>query len=166
MSDKLKNLIIRALTGIVFVAIMVTSIINPLRLTCLFLIITGAAMWEYTGLVNKIDGVKVNRFISTVAGAYFFCAVTALQVNMVTGFIVFVPYVLTLIYLFVAELYLQNKNPMHSWAYTMLGQMYIAFPFSMMSVLAFQQKGYGMTTFDYLLPLSIFIFLWANDTGA
>ena len=23
-----------------------------------------------------------------------------------------------------------------------------------------------MTTFDYLLPLSIFIFLWANDTGA
>ena len=114
MSDKLKNLIVRALTGIVFVAIMVTSIINPLRLTCLFLIITGAAMWEYTGLVNKIDGVKVNRFISTVAGAYFFCAVTALQVNMVRGFIVFVPYVLTLIYLFVAELYLQNKNPMHS----------------------------------------------------
>ena len=166
MSDKLKNLIVRALTGIVFVAIMVTSIINPLRLTCLFLIITGAAMWEYTGLVNKIEGVKVNRFISTVAGAYFFCAVTALQVNMVTGFIVFVPYVLTLIYLFVAELYLQNKNPMHSWAYTMLGQMYIAFPFSMMSVLAFQQKGFGMTTFDYLLPLSIFIFLWANDTGA
>ncbi len=46
MSDKLKNLIVRALTGIVFVAIMVTSIINPLRLTCLFLIITGAAMWE------------------------------------------------------------------------------------------------------------------------
>ena len=105
MSDKLKNLIVRALTGIVVVAIMVTSIINPLRLTCLFLIITGAAMWEYTGLVNKIDGVKVNRFISTVAGAYFFCAVTALQVNMVTGFIVFVPYVLTLIYLFVADVH-------------------------------------------------------------
>ena len=48
----------------------------------------------------------------------------------------------------------------------MLGQMYIALPFSMINVLAFQQGEMGQVTFDFLLPLSIFIFLWTNDTGA
>ena len=36
----------------------------------------------------------------------------------------------------------------------------------MINVLAFQQVGPGQITFDFLLPLSIFIFLWTNDTGA
>ena len=84
----------------------------------------------------------------------------------IEGFIVFVPYVLTIIYMFISELYLKNENPVNSWAYTMLGQMYIVLPFSLINVLAFQQVGPGQITFDFLLPLSIFIFLWTNDTGA
>lgn len=47
----------------------------------------------------------------------------------------------------------------------MLSQMYIALPFSMVNVLAFQDTGHGIA-FNSLLPLSIFIFLWTNDTGA
>ena len=48
----------------------------------------------------------------------------------------------------------------------MLGQMYIALPFSMINVLAFQHDNNGNVMADMLLPLSIFIFLWTNDTGA
>ena len=47
----------------------------------------------------------------------------------------------------------------------MFGQMYIALPLSMINVLAFRQAG-NETYFYYLLPLSVFIFLWTNDTGA
>ena len=47
----------------------------------------------------------------------------------------------------------------------MLGQLYIALPFSLINILAFQQNEAGQTTFDFLLPLSVFIFLWTNDTG-
>ena len=48
----------------------------------------------------------------------------------------------------------------------MLGQMYIALPFSMVNVLAFQTTPEGMLTVDVLLPLSVFVLLWTNDTGA
>ena len=166
MSDKQKNLIVRAITGIIFVAVMVLGILHPYSLIGLFAFITGAALWEYTGLVNNIKGVKVNRFISTIAGVYFFLSTAGLRLAPGEGFIVFIPYVLTIMYLFVAELYLKNENPVNSWAYTMLGQLYIALPFSLINILAFQQNEAGQTTFDFLLPLSVFIFLWTNDTGA
>ncbi len=48
----------------------------------------------------------------------------------------------------------------------MLGQMYLALPFSMINILAFQTNERGEIMIDMLLPLSIFIFLWTNDTGA
>ena len=166
MSDKLKNLIIRAVTGVFFVTAMVLGILHPHALIVLFALITGLSIWEYTGLVNNIKGVKVNRFISTIIGVYFFLAVAGLRLTPVEGFVVFVPYILSILYLLISELYLKNENPINSWAYTMLGQMYIAMPFSMINVLAFQQVEPGQVTFDYLLPLSIFIFLWTNDTGA
>ena len=166
MSDKLKNLIIRAVTGVFFVTAMVLGILHPHALIALFALITGLSIWEYTGLVNNIKGVKVNRFISTIIGVYFFLAVAGLRLTPVEGFVVFVPYILSILYLLISELYLKNENPINSWAYTMLGQMYIAMPFSMINVLAFQQVEPGQVTFDYLLPLSIFIFLWTNDTGA
>ena len=166
MSDKLKNLIVRAVTGVFFVTAMVLGILHPHALIALFALITGLSIWEYTGLVNNIKGVKVNRFISTIIGVYFFLAVAGLRLTPVEGFVVFVPYILSILYLLISELYLKNENPINSWAYTMLGQMYIAMPFSMINVLAFQQVQPGQVTFDYLLPLSIFIFLWTNDTGA
>ena len=166
MSDKLKNLIVRAVTGVFFVTVMVLGILHPHALIALFALITGLSIWEYTGLVNNIKGVRVNRFISTIAGVYFFLSVAGLRLTPVEGFVIFVPYILTILYLLVSELYLKNENPINSWAYTMLGQMYIALPFSMINVLAFQQGEMGQATFDFLLPLSIFIFLWTNDTGA
>ncbi len=78
----------------------------------------------------------------------------------------FVPYLLTVVYLLVSELYLKQTNPINNWAYTMLSQMYIALPFSMINVLAFRSTPDGNVTFEWLLPLSLFIFLWTNDTGA
>ncbi|GAB6982286.1 phosphatidate cytidylyltransferase [Prevotella dentasini] len=166
MSDKQKNLITRAITGVLFVAIMVAGFLQPHYMVVLFAIITGMTLWEYTGLVSDIPGVRVNRFISTVAGVYFFVAVAGNRLGFVEGFSIFVPYILTIVYLLVSELYLKNEQPVSNWAYTMLGQMYIALPFSLINVLAFQVSEHGQLTIDMLLPLSIFIFLWTNDTGA
>ncbi|GAA3005990.1 phosphatidate cytidylyltransferase [Prevotella corporis] len=166
MTDKQKNLITRTITGILFVAIMVAGFLSAHYMVVLFATITGMTIWEYTGLISQIEHVSINRFISTVAGVYFFVALAGQRLGFVEGFSVFVPYILTIIYLFIAELYLKNENPIMNWAYTMLGQMYIALPISMINVLAFQRDANGQMTIDMLLPLSIFIFLWTNDTGA
>ena len=166
MTDKQKNFIVRTITGTLFVAIMVAGFLNPRAMVFLFALITGLSMWEYTGLVNGIDDVRVNRFISTVAGVYLFLAVAAWRMGVVANFIIVVPYLLTIVYLFVSGLFTCNKNPVADWAYTMLGQMYVALPLSMINILAFEVDGQWGVSFDPLLPLSIFIFLWTNDSGA
>lgn len=134
----------------------------------LFAIITALSLWEYTGLVNDhCEDVQVNRFISTVAGVYLFVAVAAWRTGIVSNFAIMVPYVLTIVYLLICELYTGTKNAVNTWAYTMLGQMYVAMPLALVNILAFEMAHDGSgARYDMLLPLSIFIFLWTNDTGA
>lgn len=134
----------------------------------LFAIITALSLWEYTGLVNDhCEDVQVNRFISTVAGVYLFVAVAAWRTSIVSNFAIMVPYVLTIVYLLVCELYTGTKNAVNTWAYTMLGQMYVALPLALVNILAFEMAHDGSgARYDMLLPLSVFIFLWTNDTGA
>lgn len=166
MSSRTKNLIVRTITGVLFIAIMVSGFLRPQAMVFLFSLITGLTIWEYCSLVNELKTVTVNRFITTVAGVYFFLAVAGINSGYIQTNGVFVPYLLTIVYLFVSELYTRNENAIHDWAYTMLSQMYIALPFSMINVLAFRQAPDGDIHYYYLLPLSVFIFLWTNDTGA
>lgn len=166
MTEKIQNLITRTITGVLFVAIMVTCFLRPEAMVLLFALITGLSLWEYTGLVNDRENVQVNRFITTVAGVYFFFAMAGYITRLTPTMGVFIPYLLTIVYLFISGLYTKSKDPINDWAYAMLGQMYIALPFSMILVLGFQSMPNGDIAFNSLLPLSVFVFLWTNDTGA
>lgn len=165
----MKNLIVRTITGVIFVAAIVASFLRPEAMVLLFSIVTGLTVWEFTGLVNERPEVTVNRFICTVAAVYFFYAMTYFCSDLYGGAaksVVFIPYLVTVVYLLVAELYAKQKDPINNWAYTMLSQMYIALPFSLLNVLAFTTTPEGRVSFNTLLPLSVFVFLWTNDTGA
>ena len=164
----MNNFIIRTITGILFVAIMVTGIcLRGDAMILLFAIITGLSIWEFCGLVNEhVADTTVNRFIATAAGVYLFLAMAGYCTGIVPPS-AFVPYLLTIIYLFISELYLKQKNPIQDWAYTMLSQMYVALPFSMINVLSFQTDPQtGQIAYHWMLPMSVFVFLWVNDTGA
>lgn len=165
MSEKQKNLIVRTITGVFFVTAVVVSFLNPTAMALLFSIVTGLTLWEFTGIMNTHKGTSVNRFICTVAGVYFYLAMTG-YLSGITPSGVFIPYLLTLLYLLVAELYTKAEDPVANWAYTMMSQLYIALPFSLLNVLAFRPTPDGQTAYSYLLPLSVFVFLWINDTGA
>ena len=165
----MKNLIVRTITGVFFVAALVTCFLRPEAMVLLFALITGLTIWEYCGLVNQREAVTVNRFICTVAGVYFFFAVAYFCSDVYGGgakSMVFIPYLVTIIYLLVTELYSKQPDPINNWAYTMLSQMYIALSFSLINVLAFTSTPDGRVMFNTILPLSVFIFLWTNDTGA
>ena len=96
-------------------AAIVSCFLRPEAMVLLFSIITGLTVWEFTGLVNEREDVTVNRFISTVAGVYFFYAMTYYCSDMYAGIaksVVFIPYLVTIVYLLVAELYLKQKRSM------------------------------------------------------
>lgn len=161
----MNNFIVRTITGVLFVAVLVCSFLRPQAMVMLFALITGLTIWEFTGLVNEREKVTVNRLISTVAGVYFFLAVAGFSSDL-TPSAVFIPYLVSIIYLMVAELYLKQEDPIHDWAYTMMAQLYIALPFSLLNTLAFHLTPQGYVTYDAILPLSVFVFLWINDSGA
>jgi phosphatidate cytidylyltransferase len=160
----MRNFIIRTITAVFFVAAIVSCFLRPEAMIFLFTLVTGLTIWEFTGLVNDRGDVTVNQMISTVAGVFFFLAMAG-YCSGITSASVFIPYLVTLIYLMVAELYLKQEDPVNDWAYTMMSQLYIALPFSLLNVLAFQSDADGVH-FVWSIPLSVFIFLWINDAGA
>ncbi|MDY6250292.1 MAG: phosphatidate cytidylyltransferase [Bacteroidaceae bacterium] len=163
----MSTLALRSLTGIVFVALLVGGIItSPFTFSMLFALITGLALWEFSTLVNKHQGASVNRLINTVAGVYLFVAFCGYCADYSPS-AAFIPYLLSIVYLLVSELYLRSEHPLKNWAYAFASQVYIALAFSMLAVLAFQYNPVtNETEYVWIFPLSIFIFLWTSDTGA
>ena len=160
----MNNFIVRTITAVFFVAALVSCFLRAEAMILLFALITGLTVWEFTGLVNNREDITVNRMICTVAGVYFFLAMAGFN-SGITAISVFIPYLVTLIYLMVAELYLKHPDPVGDWAYTMMSQLYIVLPFSLLNVLAFHSDAEGIH-YVWTLPLSVFIFLWVNDAGA
>ena len=152
----MNNFIVRTITAVFFVAAIVSSFLRPEAMVLLFALITGLTIWEFTSLVNQREAVTTNRMICTVAGVYFFLAMAG-YTSELTPSAVFIPYLVTLIYLMVEELYLKHEDPIHNWAYTMMSQLYIALPFSLLNALAFHFSPQGFVTFDPILPLFLFV---------
>ena len=170
----MNNFIVRTITGVLFVTAVVCSFLSPTAMVALFTLITALTVREFCTLINENVGkVRVNAFISTIAGAYFFLAMAGYCSGFTNSAAVFVPYLITIIYLLVAELFLKAEDPIGNWAYTMLSQMYVALPFSMINVLAFTNNSTAAMAANYsqmavfcAAPLCVFVFLWVNDTGA
>lgn len=163
----MNNLIVRALTGIVFVAVLVGgTLFSPITFTVLFAAITGLTVWEFSTNVNRFAGASVNRLINTVAAVYLFVALGGFCADYVPSK-AFIPYLISVVYLLISELYLQKPDPLKNWAYAFASQMYVALAFSLLNVLAFRYDALtNRTLFEPIYPLSIFLFLWTSDTGA
>lgn len=67
----------------------------------------------------------------------------------------------------IVQLYVSpEKSPTASWAYSILGQIYIVLPLALLGVWGYSaeyQQLYGHP--EYLL-MAFFVFIWINDTGA
>lgn len=163
----MSNLVVRALTGIVFVVVLVGCIVySPLTFVLLFAFITGLTTWEFSTNVNKFAGASVNRLINTVASVYLFVAMAGYCADL-TPSMVFIPYLISTMYLMISELYLRKPDPLKNWAYAFASQIYVALGFALLNVLAFQADAkLGTTSFNPILPLSVFFFLWTSDSGA
>ncbi|MBC8592034.1 phosphatidate cytidylyltransferase [Oscillospiraceae bacterium N12] len=161
------NFLKRTITGVLFVAILVGCILyNPLSFGALFVLISALTVREFGELVNNIEGVSVNKTIIMLGGAYLFLAIMGFSIDAADSKI-FIPYLLLLLYLMISELYLKKENPVLNWAFSMLSQLYIALPFALLSVLAFQNDvELGTVSYNPILPLSVFVFIWLSDTGA
>ena len=161
------NLLKRTVTGILFVIILVgCTLCSPNSFTLLFALVSALTVYEFAHLVNTRNAMEVSKYLTSIAAAYLFLATARIQTTS-WGIGLYMPYIALLLYLMIRELYLKRANPAGNWAFAVLSQLYVALPFALLNILAFHYSpAEGSVSYNPILPLSVFVFLWLSDTGA
>lgn len=154
----LKNVIIRSLSGAIYVALIVLGVITTdwafIAFTALF---TFLATREFL-LMTKAEGSKLNLCVDVVGatslvtlGGYAYL-INKLPLHSV-AIILLVYFLLRLI----IQLYNKKESPVNSVALSMFALIYIVLPMLSMGMIYSHSQA---------LLLLMFVMIWLNDTGA
>ncbi|HOF98184.1 MAG: phosphatidate cytidylyltransferase [Paludibacteraceae bacterium] len=156
MNEMLK----RAISGFIYVGLIVTSIlVHPLAFAFVFGILTYCALHEFYKITYRPSDIEVPISLASMGGLLLFVS-TFLFKSGFSSPLIFSYYAIFVIWMFIRELFLKKSNPIHNWAYFILGQVMVALPMSLLIFILF------VDGYQPMLLLSIFILTWLNDTGA
>ena len=159
------NFLIRTITALVYAAVMLFCILKGGPwFVGLFGLCTILSTVEYIGLANRYKQSDASRLWAAIAAFTFYAAIVGLSV-MPSSAILFLPFVFTLIVILVRELYYRKPSPINDWVHTLFPVIYLALPFGLTSLLAFDAQG-PETGYSPVIPLTLFVFIWCNDVGA
>ncbi|MCM1163776.1 MAG: phosphatidate cytidylyltransferase [Muribaculaceae bacterium] len=161
----MKNLITRALSGAVYVALICAAVLlGGWLFIGLFALFSVLALNEFYHLSNATTGGEntTTLIIDLIGGLLLTIGLGCLCVSRATffiGCILCATYLLYLIVRLVSQIYIHEASPLNNLAYSYMGQIYIALPLGLMSIY------YTFPGGTHLL-LAMFIMIWLSDTGA
>lgn len=166
----MRSLVIRTITGLLVVTAIVAGILwNPFIFLAIFSILIFGVLYEFYTLINISNEVKISRPIHSLAGVMLFVCAFCENSHMTSNY-VFLLYLAYMMLMFISRLYTKENNPMRSLAYILMGQVYIACPLALLNMLAFHTlkhpQGNMYSDYSPIFILSLFLFIWINDTGA
>lgn len=158
-----KNLLVRSLSGLVYVALIVSSLLweNPLLRILLFSFFTGAMIVEYN-LLTKVN--RLHPFRTTLDVIASVCAVLSpycffkSDLYLVGVALIFF-YLFYIFYILARTIFSDlEKGAVRSIGNVLVGQLYITLPMVLTSLFSYPMGG--------TVILFLFVILWVNDTGA
>lgn len=182
----MNSILTRALTGAIFVLLLVASIlIGSITFYIIFSVILIISMLEFYNLSNFASA-NPQKWLGIFTGWLFFTANYFYASDFIQAryFLVFIPII---VLFFINELYLYHKRPFTSLAYSFLGIIYIAVPLSFLNYFVFRTNINilnvdDIASYDYIinqnifnsqtiyytpyLLLGFFILIWIYDTFA
>jgi phosphatidate cytidylyltransferase len=162
----MKNLLARSLTGIIFVILICIGIMwNSYSFFVIFSAAVMMCLWEFYHLINAQKRTKINPY-SNCLGGFLLFLITYLYASGVFDYYIFFVYLIYIVGILISELYEKQQDPIIHSAYIFLGQTYIAIPFALLNLIAFRGISGETPIYNPLMILSLFVFLWINDTGA
>lgn len=164
----MRNFIIRALTGIVYVALLVgCTVWSPVTAFFFFALVAASCVGEFCMLVNRHAGASVVISLNVLAAFLLVASVWLYCIGSPTTGQSLALYVLLVIYLLVSELYRGSDNPLRNWALSLFSHVYAAVPFALLPMLSVRYDAAASSyAYTWQYPLALFVFLWSNDTGA
>lgn len=160
----MKNFFLRLLTAIVYVGVIIASVYTTQAV--FFFVYVGImlfCLYEFYTLQSNDKNIKPQMILGMTASVLLFFFSFAVPYDLLK--VNFIPLlVLVPLFLMTIELYRKLKKPFHNIAYTILGVAYIAVPFSLLPFVAYTHQAPNHINSE--LVLSLFIFIWTNDTFA
>jgi len=161
--EDVKQLVIRTLSGIVYVALIVGAILlldnSPIAFLLLFSAVIVIALKEYYHLSHGspseswlVTGLDMAGGVGLLLSMYMLCGGASAQWIWLLPIVLYVPLRLWL------QLYRPHQHAARSLECSMMGYLYIALPIALLCVIQ-------AITSPRLL-LAVFVFIWVNDTGA
>ena len=164
----MKKLIVRALSGLVFVLVVCAFIfMAEFGHAALFLLVGIISLGEfYRALSNQ--GVKLSAPLGIIVGAMLYLVVTGMVLfNLSSLFLLLI--VPLFMVVFLAHLWKKVAKPFESIAYTICGMVYVAIPLSLTILLAkpiFMDSEVVMSEYSPLTMLGILVLQWVSDSFA
>ena len=173
MSDKMRNLLVRTLSGAVLTVVVVGAVLwSQWSFGVLLLAILVGGMWEFYRMARRED-IYPLKWLGLVTGtalfvASFLLAVSAEQVALLpralSVLLWLLPvFILLIPLMFVCELFLKRARPAADVGATLGGVFYVAVPLSMMAYLPLLTG--EVAGIPWVILAYIFI-IWANDVFA
>ncbi|MBO5539420.1 MAG: phosphatidate cytidylyltransferase [Muribaculaceae bacterium] len=159
-----KNIVIRALSGAVYVALIVIAIVlldkSPLTYLVLFSLITLLGVKEIYDMTRHseneswlVEGIDMLGAIGLFVS--FYLGMSNISASRATWLLVPCIYLLARC---IVQLYRPRQNAVHSLERSFFSMVYVALPLSLLNCI--------VTMSTPKLLLAVFIFIWVNDTGA
>lgn len=154
------NLTQRVFTGLLGSAAIIVGIIySPWTYFAIFAFITVITLLEFYKLTG-LDGMIPQKTFGTICGLLIFCASFLIEMEHISWRYYFLIFPL-ISCVYMIKLYKKfERKPFTNIAFTILGIFYVAMPFALLNIAAFENGDY-----NYEIMLGCLLILWANDTG-
>jgi phosphatidate cytidylyltransferase len=158
-----KDLIIRSISGLVFLAVILSAILlNEYLYIAVFTLITVIAQAELYLIIEK-QGYTTQRLYGIFTGIVIYISTFLVAKYLIPATSYFIG-IFLIILLFILELYHKREHHLRSIAMTIVGIVYVVIPMSTLNFIAF--AGINDDQFTYVYLLGMFSMIWVNDTGA
>lgn len=158
---KYNNLTQRIITGLAGSALIIFSIVfSEWTYFCVFFFICLMALLEFYDL-SGLDGMVPQKTFGTICGMIVFSLVFFIERGDISYRYYFTIFPL-ISCVYMIKLYKKfERKPFTNVAFTFLGIFYVAVPFALLHIAAFENGSY-----NYEIMTGCLFILWATDTGA
>lgn len=155
----MKNVVIRSITGLVYIGAIVGAIVGgSIWMLGLVALIIMLAIDEFNRISDRHELPFILGALDRVGAAFMLVAMFFLcNFDFSMAVLMALLYVVYLAARFIAPLYIKKGDPMAMTAHSMMGQLYVALPMSLLLAAYFISPA---------MVMLMFIMIWLNDTGA
>lgn len=161
----IRNLLTRAGAGIIYILIILVGILGgKYFFIAVFGLIIGLALFEFYRMVEEGTSHNIGKIFNIVSGIVIFLS-AYLYLDALSVYTLPIILSVYLLVQFVTAIVSRRENELKNIIFAVFGQIYITLPISLLMFISYRYNT-ALNNYHFVFILSIFAFIWINDTMA